>query len=278
MRRPAVAGWALFICSGTCSALAAALATKTFDEVSPLTGTAFSASVAGLLMVGAVRPRTSGWSAARRRDSAVLGAILLLNVLTLYLALDRLPLGTGITIEFLGPLSLAVLHAKAWRDYGAAAFAIGGVALVTGASVSTDVVGLAPALCAAACWASYIVVARRVAADHRPNDGLAVAVGFSGLFALPLALVACLQFETVGVIAVLVVVAALGRILPYLFEIVALRILTAGAAGVLFSIIPVIAALTGFVVLGEPYSAVQVLGVGIVVLGSAMVMSDAPPE
>lgn len=278
MRRPAVLGWALFICSGTCSALAAALATKTFDEVPPLTGTAFSASVAGLLMMGAVRPRTADWSAARRRDSAVLGAILLLNVLALYLALDRLPLGTGITIEFLGPLSLAVLHAKAWRDYGAAAFAIGGVALVTGASVSTDVVGLAFAVSAAACWASYIVVARRVAADHRPGDGLTVAVGFSGLFALPLALVACLQFETVGVIAVLVVVAALGRILPYMFEIVALRILTAGAAGVLFSIIPVIAALTGFVVLGEPYSAVQVLGVVIVVAGSAMVMSDAPPE
>ena len=180
MRRPAVLGWALFICSGTCSALAAALATTTFDEVPPLTGTAFSASVAGLLMMAAVRPRTVGWSTVRWRDSGLLGAVLLLNVLTLYLALDWLPLGTGITIEFLGPLSLAVLHAKAWRDYGAAAFAIGGVALVTGASVSTDVVGLALAVSAAACWATYIVVARRVAADHRPGDGLTVAVGFSG--------------------------------------------------------------------------------------------------
>jgi inner membrane transporter RhtA len=273
-----VLGWALFICSGIGSAVAAALATKTFDRVPPLTGSAFSFSVAGLVMLLAVRPRTAGWSAVRWRDSVALGAIALVNVILLYLALDRLPLGTCITIEFLGPLSLAVVHARAWRDYGAAAFAIGGVALVSGATVSTDVIGLALALSAAACWAFYILAARRVGAHGRPGSGLAVAIGAGGLLGLPLAIVACFQLETVGVVLLLIAVAVLGRILPYAFEIVALRLLTPGSAGVLFSVVPVIAALTGFVVLGEPYSAVQVIGVGIVVVASALVLSDAPPE
>lgn len=258
--------------------MGAALATETFHEVSPLTGTAFSASVAGLVTVAAARPRPAGWSAARRRASAGLGAILLLNVIALYLALDRLPLGTAITIEFLGPLSLAVLHAKAARDYGAAAFAIGGVALVTGAGVSTDLVGLLLAVSAAACWATYIVVARRVAAYPRPGDGLAVAIGIGGLIGLPLAVAACLQIGTLDVLLLLLAVALCGRILPYAFEIVALRILTPGSAGVLFSVVPVIAALTGFVLLGEPYSPAQVLGVAIVVLAGVLVLSDAPPE
>jgi inner membrane transporter RhtA len=273
-----VLGWALFICSGTGSAVAAALATKTFDEVPPVTGSAFSFTVAGLLMVGAVRPRTAGWSAGRWHDSARLGGIALVNVIVLYLALERLPLGTAITIEFLGPLGLAVLHAKAWRDYAAAALAIGGVAVVTGASVSTDSLGLALALSAAACWAFYIVAARRVGARGRPTDGLAVAIGIGGLVGLPLAVVACFQFQTVGVVALLVAVALLGRILPYTSEIVALRLLTPGSAGVLFSVVPVIAALVGFLLLDEPYSLVQVAGVAIVVVASALVLSDAPPE
>ena len=241
----------------------------------PLTGTAFSASVAGVLMMGAVRPRTGGWSATRWWDSAVLGAILLANVLTLYAALDRLPLGTGITLEFLGPLSLAVLHAKAPRDYVAAAFAIAGVAVVSGAAVSTDVFGLACALAAASCWAAYIIAARRVGAHDRPGDGLAVAVGVGGLIGLPLAAIASFQIATIEVLLLLLAVALLGRILPYAFEIVALRMLTPGSAGVLFSIIPVIAALVGFVVLGQPYSAIQIVGVAIVVLAGAMVMGDA---
>ena len=271
-------GWALFICSGIGSAVAAALATKTFDEVPPLTGSAFSFSVAGLLMAGAVRPRTSGWSTGRWRDSACLGAIALVNVIVLYLALARLPLGTAITVEFLGPLSLAVLHAKAWRDYGAAAAAIGGVAVVTGAGFSTDALGLALALSAAACWAGYIVAARRVGGHPRPTDGLAVAIAVGGLLGLPLAVLACFQFGTIGVVVLLAAIAVLGRILPYAFEIFALRLLTPGSAGVLFSVVPVIAALTGFLVLDQPYSALQVVGVVIVVAAGALVLSDAPPE
>jgi len=258
--------------------VAAALATKTFDEVPVVTGSAYSFTIAGLAMVAAVRPRTSEWSRARRRDSALLGAITLLNVIVLYLALDRLPLGTAITIEFLGPLSIAVLHATAKRDYIAAACAIGGVALVTGASVSTDVLGLALALGAAACWAGYIVAARRVGAHRRPGDGLAVAIGVGGLLGLPLALIAAFQIGTLHVLLLLVAVAGIGRILPYACEIVGLRLLTPGSAGVLFSAVPVIAALAGFVVLGEPYSALQIIGVAIVVLASALVLSDAPPE
>lgn len=280
MRVPArtAFGWALFTCSGIGASLAAALATKTFAQVSPATASAFGFTVAGLVLVGAVRPRPVGWSRARWGASAYFGTAVLANIILLYLALDRLPLGTTITIEFLGPLVVALRHAKVRRDYFAVAFAFAGVALVTGASVASNLVGLAFALASAATWAVYIFAARRVGAYPDPAAGLAVAIGIAGVVALPLTVIACLQCDTVGVFMLLLAVAVLGRLLPYACEFVGLRLLAAGTAGVLYSVIPVIAALTGVVVLGQTPTALQVLGLGIVVVGSALVLGDAPPE
>jgi inner membrane transporter RhtA len=266
------------MCSGIGASLAAALATKTFDQVSPAAASAFGFTVAGLVLVGTVRPRPVGWSPARWGASAYFGMAVLANIILLYLALDHLPLGTTITIEFLGPLAVALHHAKVRRDYFAVAFALAGVALVTGASVTSNVVGLVFALASAATWAAYMLAARRVGAYPDPAAGLAVAIGIAGMAALPLTAIACLQCDTVGVFMLLLAVAVLGRILPYACEFVGLRLLPAGSAGVLYSVIPVIATLTGVVVLGQAYTGLQVLGLGIVVAGSALVLSDAPPE
>jgi inner membrane transporter RhtA len=276
-RRSVALGWALFICSGFASTVAAALATETFGEVSPATGSGFSFTVAGILVLTCRRPPAAAWRGARVRASAALGLIALVNVIVLYLALDRLPLGTAITIEFLGPLGLALAHASKWRDYLAAVFAVAGVALVTGAAISTDALGIALALGAALCWALYILASRRAGSFASPADSLIVAISIGGLAALPLAVIAGFQIGAVGVLALLVGVAVTGRIMPYAFEIFALRLMPPGSAGVLFSVVPVIAVAVGFVVLDEPYSSPQIIGLIAVVAGSAMVLRDASP-
>jgi inner membrane transporter RhtA len=274
--RPAALGWALFLCSGVSSSVAAALATKTFDQVTPATGSGLSFVVAGFLAAALGRPRTGEWSSTRWRQVAMFGAVILVNVITLYLALERLPLGTTITLEFTGPLSLAVIHATHRRDYLAAAAAVAGVALVTGASADVDLLGVLLALAAASCWAAYTLLAKAVGAYPRPIDSLLAALVIGGLLALPLAAIACFEIDSAEVLLLLVAVAVLGRMLPCAVELVGLRWMTAGAAGVLFSIIPAIAAATGFLILGQPYSDLQALGMLIVVAASALVLRDAP--
>lgn len=275
--RGAAIGWVLFLCSGTASAVAAALATETFSDVPPASGAGFSIALAGLLATAARRPPVRRWSRERRRAVAAMGATVGLSAIVLYLALARLPLGTTITIEFLGPLSVAVFHARRARDYLAALGAVGGVALVSGAGVSTDVVGILFACGAAVLWAIYIVFTTRAGAYERPLDSLVGALAVAAAMASPLALIACFQIGSWGTVALLAAVAVCGRIMTYLFEILALRLITPGVAGVLFSIVPVIAALVGFVLLGQTYSEVQILGALIVVSASSLVMRDAPP-
>lgn len=270
-------GWALFVGSGVSSSIAAALATETFDQVPPAIGCGLRFAFAGLVLMSLRRPRLSSWPRARLRDSALLGALMLANVIVLYLALERLPLGTTITLEFLGPLAIATLHAHKWQDHLAAACAIGGVALVSGASAQGDLLGVAYALCAAVGWAIYIQLARRLGAYPRPADSLAGALGFGALLSIPLAIAACLQIDGLEVLLLLLAVGITGRLLPYACEIFALRRLTPGAAGVLFSIIPVIAAVVGVLLLDQPYSSTQVAGLFVVVVGSALVLRDAAP-
>jgi inner membrane transporter RhtA len=268
-------GWALFVCSGVCSQIAAALATKTFGEVGAAVGTCLTFSLGGLLVLVALRPRPRGWSRRRRLEVVGLGALIVVNAIFVYMANEHLPLGTTITIEFLGALGVAVAHAHHRRDYLIALFALGGVALVSAASPSTNPLGILFALGGAGCLAIYIVAGGRVASHPRPRDSLAAALVAGGVLALPGAVVGGAQIGQTHTLVLLVVVAVVGRVLPYGFEIAALARVSAGSAGILFSIIPAIAALSGFVLLGQDFSALQTLGLAVVILAGALVIRDA---
>jgi inner membrane transporter RhtA len=270
-------GWALFVCSGASSQVAAALATKTYGEVGAAVGTCFTFSLGGIFVLVALRPRPRGWSRRRRLEVVGLGALVVVNAIFVYTANAHLPLGTTITIEFLGPLSVAVAHAHRGRDYLIALCALGGVALVSAASPSTDVLGIFLALCGAVCFAIYVLAGSRIASHPRPGDSLAVALVVGGILAFPAGAVGAAQIGSTHTLILLLAVAVVGRILPYGFEIAALRRISAGSAGILFSIIPAIAALTGFLLLGQDFSALQTLGLAVVILAGALVIRDAEP-
>jgi hypothetical protein len=121
-----VAGWALFIGGGIGASLAAAQATKAFDQFSPATASAFGFTVTGFVLVAAIRPRAAIWSAARWCDSTYFGLAVLVGIILLYLAFDRLLLGADDHDRVPRPLGLAGRHARAVSDYLAAGCALGG--------------------------------------------------------------------------------------------------------------------------------------------------------
>jgi inner membrane transporter RhtA len=156
--------------------------------------------------------------------------------------------------------------------------ALGGVALVSGATPGGDAIGVLLALTAGAGWAGYILAVRRAGSFPDFLDTLTVAILASAIVALPVAVVAALRFPIGSVLALLALVALLGRIVPYGLELVALSRLNAHAAGILFSGEPAIAAAVGAIVLGQGMSPLRALGILAVVGAGALVLGGSPAE
>ncbi len=228
-----------------------------------------------------VRPRLRGRS---RRDwlvvSAFAGALTLMN-LTFYASLVRLPIGVAVTIEFLGPLTLAAVLSRRGRDVASVGAALIGVVLISEV-LSTpwsevDLVGILLAATAGACWAAYILLSRSTGARFEGLDGIAICMAIGALALLPFGvwgpgadlLSAEALIRGLGI-------ALLSSAIPYSLELLALRHLTAGVFGVLLSLEPAAAALAGLLVLGQTLAPVQVLGMAMVVLASILVLGRAP--
>jgi inner membrane transporter RhtA len=268
-------GAALLLSSSLSVQAAAALASRQFAAIGPAGVAAISLTIAALLLGVRGRPRVRGWSAARWRAVALLGAVCAANAVLFYLALDHLPLGTVVTIEFLGPLGLALASARTHHHLLAVACAFGGVALASGASPSFDLLGAGLALAAAAAFACYVLASRRAGAFPDAGQSLAVALAVAAVLLAPLTASAAGRIDGVAVLGVLAAVAFFGRALPYGLEILAFRRLRPGQAGVLLSAEPAIAAVVGAIALGQPLHPLQVLGIALVVGAGALVLRDA---
>lgn len=233
--------------------------------------------VLGLL----VRPRLRGRS---RRDwlvvSAFAAALTMMN-LTFYASLVRLPIGVAVTIEFLGPLTLAAVLSRRGRDVASVGAALIGVVLISEVLstpwAEVDLVGIALAATAGACWAAYILLSRSTGARFEGLDGIAICMAIGTLALLP--------FGVWGPGADLLSsealirglgIALLSSAIPYSLELLALRHLTAGVFGVLLSLEPAAAALAGRLVLGQTLAPVQILGMAMVVGASILVLGQAP--
>jgi inner membrane transporter RhtA len=268
-------GAALLLSSSLSVQAAAALASQKFGSISPAGVAAISLTLAALILGVRGRPRVRGWSAARWRAVALLGVACAANAVLFYLALDHLPLGTVVTIEFLGPLGLALASARSHHHLVAVACALAGVALASGASASFDLVGVGLALAAAAAFAAYVLASRRAGAYPDAGQSLAVALAVAAVLLAPLTASAAGRIDGLAVLAILAAVAFFGRALPYGLEILAFRRLRPGQAGVLLSAEPAIAAVVGAVALGEAISPLQVVGIVLVVGAGALVLRDA---
>ncbi|GDY32963.1 threonine transporter RhtB [Gandjariella thermophila] len=209
--------------------------------------------------------------ADRRLLTVVLGygAVLAGMNMAFYQALARIPQGVAVTVEFLGPLSVALLGSRRWLDALWAALAAAGVLLLTEDGGAVRWTGVAFALLAAACWASYILLGAALGRRTTDGQGLAVAMAFGGLFAAPLGVAqAGATLLRPEVLAAGLAVALLSSVVPYSLELEALRRIPPRVFGVLMSLEPAVAALAGLVVLGEALAPTQWLAICCVVVAS----------
>lgn len=197
------------------------------------------------------------------------GAVLGLMNLSFYESIDRIPLGMAVTIEFLGPLAVALAGSRRWTDPVWAVLAGGGVVLLTQADGDIQWLGVLFALGAGVLWASYILLSAALGEQTSGGGGLAIAMAFGGVLIAPIGV-----FEAGSSLldpAVLVVgflVAMLSSVLPYSVELEALRRIPPRVFGVLMSLEPAVAALAGLVVLGQFMNIPQWLGIVCVVAAS----------
>ena len=248
----------------------AGIAKSLFDEVAPTTIVWLRLLTSAVVLVAVARPRLTGRTRADWLVVVGFGVALGTMNWSIYQAFARIPLGVAVTLEFVGPLTLAVLGSHRPRDLLWVVLAAAGVTVlgVQGGG-SLTVAGVVFALLAGAAWAAYILLSAQTGRRWPGLDGLALA---SALAAAPLALPAVLTGHgalTDGRILVLGgLVGLLSSVVPYSCELVALRTLRPSVFSILMSLEPAAAALAGIVVLGELLTLRQWVAMACVVVAS----------
>ena len=250
--------------------IGSALAKTVFDEVGPGGTVMLRTLLAAVILALLWRPEVRG----RSREEWVLvvafGAALAGMNYAFYAALDRIPLGVAVTFEFVGPLGVAVFGSRRPLDLVWVVLAGAGILLLADPGGGFDGVGVALALLAGAFWAAYILVSARMGQAIPGQSGLALAMVVAAALVLPAGIVeGGTELLDPAVLGIGLGVAILSSAIPYSLEFEALRRLPAGVFGVLMSLEPAMAALAGFVVLGEVLHARELTAIGLVVVASA---------
>jgi len=257
--------------------LGAAIATTLFDELGPAGTVLLRTGFAAVALLLLWRPRLRGKAPGQLRDAVLFGLVLAGMNLSFYAALDRIPLGIAVTLEFTGPFAVAVAGSRRTADLVWVALAAGGIVLLSpGIHGSLDTTGALLALLAGAFWGTYIVLAARVGQAFSGGQGLTLAMVVATLVLLPSGIVAGgSDLGDPSLLAAGLAVALLSSAIPYSLELEALRRLPKGTFGVLMSMEPAVAALVGVERLGQDLSAGEVVAEGDVVAASAGALSAA---
>ncbi len=251
--------------------LGAAIGKSLFDEIGPAGTVLLRQAFAALVLLLVWRPRIRGRSAADWRLVAGFGFVLATMNLSIYAAIDRIPLGIAVTIEFVGPLGVAVAGSRRTLDLLWVALAAAGILLLSDfGTADLDLLGVLLALLAGCLWAAYILLTARVGQAFEGAQGLALAMAAGTVVAAPVGIAdGGAGFASATVLAVGFLVAMLSSAIPYTLEMEALRRLPTGVFGVLMSLEPAMAALAGFLVLDEGLAAYEVIAIALVVAASA---------
>jgi inner membrane transporter RhtA len=249
----------------------AAFATTLFDELGPAGAVMLRLAFAAIILVALWRPSLGGHTRSEIRIAGLFGLVLGAMNLAFYEAIDRIPLGLVVTIEFVGPLGVAVVGSRKALDVLWVVFAATGlVPLGGGVGGDLDRLGLVLALVAGACWAAYILLSARVGAIFPGGSGLAIAMVVGALAVVPLGVSdGGSNLLAPELLAAGLVVAIASSVIPYSFELEALRRLPTNVFGVLMSLDPAIAALAGFIVLGQDLHPAEIAAIALVVIASA---------
>jgi inner membrane transporter RhtA len=262
---------ALVLAGVTSVQFGAAIAKSLFDQVTP-TGVVAMRLFFGSLVIGLLfHPRIRKRPRSELRLALAFGLTLVSMNLCFFQALDRIPLGIAVTLEFIGPLGVALAGSRRSADLLWVAMAAVGIALLApGIGDSLDGVGVVFALAAGVLWGVYILLGVRVGQTFSGPTGLALAMAVGACIAVPLGIASAgSSLLDPAVLAAGFGVAVLSSALPWSLELEALRRLPTHVFGVLMSIEPAIGALVGLIVLGERIGARAIAAIVLVVIASA---------
>ena len=258
----------------------AAFASTLFDAVGAGGAVSLRLTIAAIILGVIVRPRWRRWTRTQRQGVLALGVALAVMNSAFYEALARLPLGTAVTIEFLGPLTLAAVLSRRLRDGVWVLAALTGVVLLglreNSGAESLDLVGVGFALVAGTAWAGYIVAGSHLAARVPSADGLAGASIVAAVLTIPLGAVSggTALFDP-RILAVGAAVALLSSVIPYSLELRALQVMSKKVFAVLIALEPAAATLAGVIVLGQVLGLQSLAAIALVVAaGVGSVLSN----
>ncbi|WP_284945312.1 EamA family transporter [Acidisoma cladoniae] len=233
---------------------------------------------AGFLMLVA-RPRLWGLGGPRLLGGIALGVVTAGMSFFYFAAIGRIPLGTVVSIEFLGPLTVALVGSRHGRDIGWAVLAAFGVWLLTrGAAVGVDLLGYAFAAASAVCWGGYILLTRRVGKVFTGLQGVTLSLSVAAVIGLPIGIVPHLPDLRWTLVILMAFIALLTPVLTYALEMASLRRMEPRRFGILMSLEPATGAVMGFLVLGQRLSLGQLGGMACVMGASLGASLAASPK
>jgi inner membrane transporter RhtA len=261
---------------GSCSSLqgGAALAVRLFPVTGAPGATLLRVGFAAAILLIAIRPRVRSWSPSQWRAVLLYGVSIAGTNGFFYAALARLPLGTAVTIQFLGPLTLSAALSRRPRDAGWVLLAVTGVLTLgltgsRGGGHPLNTAGVVFALVSAAFWALYIVAGGRASAAVPGRGGLAVAMTVAAVALVPFGSAGALHVAGRPELLLLALgTAVLASVVPYTLELAAMRRAPRRVFGILLSLEPAVATLAGWLLLGQRAGLVAVTAVAVVVLAS----------
>jgi inner membrane transporter RhtA len=253
-----------------------ALATTLFDEAGPAGTVLLRTAFAALVLAAIWRPAMRGRGETTWRAVALYGVCLVGMNLCFYESLDRIPLGIAVTLEFVGPLTVAIVGTRSRRDVIWVVLAAAGVVLLApGIGDGLDALGVALALTAGGFWGAYILIAARIGRGSAGLGGLSAAMIYATVILVPFGVAdAGADLLHPGVLAAGLGVALLSSVLPYTVELEALRRLPERTFGVLLSLEPAVAALVGLIVLDQHLLGREIVAIALVVAASAGALSS----
>ena len=259
-------GVAIMLGSGMSNQVGAAIGAHAFATMGPAGVVAIRQIVAAAVLLPVARPPIRRMTWPQWWPTLLLALVFAVMNLSLYTAIDRIGLGLAVTLEFLGPLGVAVATSRSRLHVLTAIAAAGGVYLLIMPGPSSDHLGIALGLLAAACWAAYILLNRLLGTRLPGLQAPAVATTVSALAYLPVVLVLLGQGRLTGLPLLYAVTAGvLSSVVPYAADLTALRHVPARFFGVFMSLQPVWAALAGLLVLGQALAVNEWGGIAIIV-------------
>ena len=262
---------ATMFASGLSNQTGAAVGSLAFPTLGPLGVVAVRQYVAAIALVAVGRPRLRTFTWRQWWPVLSLALVFAAMNLSLYSAIDRVGLGLAVTLEFLGPLSIALAATRRRVDACCAVIAAVGVVTLMRPRPSTDYVGMALGLLAAMCWASYILLNRTVGRRIPGAQGSAAAACLSALVFLPVGLVLAVRNPpTAGAVACAVIAGVLSSAVPYLADLLTLRRVPAQTFGLFMSVNPVLAALVGWIVLSQRLGWIEWTAIAAVVCANTL--------